>query len=267
MSDVLLFDLSQQLEKLFAEKRYASGFALGRHILQFYPRHLPTYKQMGLAALTAGLTADSADLLQRALSADPEDGDMWAALHDATTQLAMHPDAEVAGTYAHDLLRPEANDSIIAQGHLAMQAGEWKTAYEAYRTGYLAHPQRMDAGLGLMTALFHLEQWRAALQVTQHILAELPYSLKALWFAVRCAYLLDDHTLPIQRHLRTAHSLDPDDLYVIRWFDDIPDEEIPRPQATLPAWDDSELWEHWVSRSASEPKPPSQEIQATLKLG
>ncbi len=257
MSDVLLFDLSQQLEKLFAEKQYAAGFALGRHILQSFPRHLPTYKQMGLAALDAGLTADSADLLQRALSADPEDGEMWAALHDATTQLDMHPDAEVAGTYAHDLLRPQANKSAIAQGHLAARAGDWETAYEAYRSGYLAHPERMDAGLGLMTALFNLEQWQASLSVAQHILKGLPYSLKSLWFAIRCAVLLKDEEAPLKRYLRIARSLDPDDAYVIRWFDDIPAEEIPRPQATLPAWDTSERWEHLANSPATGPKTPS----------
>ena len=254
MSHVLLFDLSQQLEKLFAEKQYAAGFALGRHILQSYPRHLPTYKQMGLAALAAGLTADSADLLQRALSADPEDGDMWAALHDATTQLDMHPDAEVAGTYAHDLLRPQANGPVIAQGHLAARAGDWDAAYEAYRAGYQAHPQRMDAGLGLMTALFNLDQWQASSNVSRHILKELPYSLKSLWFAIRCAVLLKDEKAPLERYLRTARSLDPDDAYVTRWFDDILDEEIPHPQATLPAWDASELWEHLANSPAAEPK-------------
>ena len=262
MSDVLLFDLSQQLENLFAEKQYAAGFALGRHILQFYPRHLPTYKQMGLAALEAGLTADSADLLQRALSADPEDGEMWAALHDATTQLDMHPDAEVAGTYAHDLLRPETDGSAIARGHLAVRASDWETAFEAYRTGYLAHPERMDAGLGLMTALFNLDQWQASLNVARYLLKELPYSLKALWFAVRCAILLKDEAAPLERYLRTARSLDPDDAYVIRWFNDIPPEEIPHPQATLPAWDASELWEHLANSPTAEPKPSSQDLQA-----
>jgi tetratricopeptide (TPR) repeat protein len=242
MSDVLLFDLSQQLEKLFAEKQYAAGFALGRHILQTYPRHLSTYKLMGLAALDAGLTADSVDLLQRALSADPEDGEMWAALHDAATQLDMHPDADVAGAYAHDLLQPELGNSAIARGHAAAGAKDWEAAYQHYRTGYLAHPERMDAGLGLMTALFYLDQWQASLSVARHILAELPYSLKALWVAIRCAVTLNDETLPLERYLRTARSLDPDDIHVTRWFDDIAEEEIPRPQTTIPAWDDSELW-------------------------
>ena len=154
MSDVLLSDLSQRLEKLFSERRYAAGFALGRHILQSHPRHLRTYKMMGLAALEAGLTADSVDLLQRALSAYPEDGEMWSALHDAASRLDMHPDAEVAGAYARDLLWPAAGDSPIARGHAASREEDWERSYVEYREGYLAHPERMDAGLGVMEALF-----------------------------------------------------------------------------------------------------------------
>jgi tetratricopeptide (TPR) repeat protein len=253
MSDVLLFDLSKQLETLFAQKQYAAGFALGRHILQSYPRHLATYKQMGLAALNAGLTADSVDLLQRALSADPEDGEMWAALHDATLQLNMHPDAEVAGAYAHDLLQPDKGTSPIARGHAAARKKNWEQAYQAYRQGFMDTPERMDAGLGLMTALFYLDQFEAALKVARHILSELPYSLKALWFAIRCSYELDDDTLPLKRWLRTARSLDPDDIYIVRWADDVPEEEHPHPRATLPAWDTSELWDHLANAPADEP--------------
>ncbi len=257
MTDVLLFDLSQQLQQLFADRQYAAGFALGRHILRYFPRHLPTYKQMGLAALDAGLTTDSVDLLQRALSADPEDGQMWAALHDATLQLDMHPDAEVAGAYAHDLLQPDEGTSPIARGHAAIRKKDWDQAYQALRQGFLAHPERMDAGLGMMTALFYLEQFEAALQVAQHILSELPYSLKALWFAIRCAYEMGDENLPLKRWLRTARSLDPDDIYIARWSEDVPEEEHPRPRTTLPAWDTSELWQHVTAHSAPETTPPS----------
>jgi len=257
MSDVLLYDLSQQLETLLADRQYAAGFALGRHILQSYPRHLATYRQMGLAALAAGLVEDSVDLLQRALSADPEDGEMWAALHDATTRLDMHPDADVAGAYAHDLLRPEEGDSPIARGHAAARAKDWQRAYEAYRQGFATQPFRMDAGLGLMTALFYLDQWQASLNVARHILRELPYSLKALWFAARCAYELEDESLPLARWLQQARSLDPDDIYIARWSDDVPEEEHPHPRATIAAWDTSELWEHLADKPAPVAEEPS----------
>jgi len=68
------------------ERNFESGFALGRHILRYWPRHLDTYVEMGKASLGAGLVADAADLLRRALSAHPEDGELWAALQSAAEE-------------------------------------------------------------------------------------------------------------------------------------------------------------------------------------
>ncbi len=240
MSDVLLFDLSQQLEKLFAEKRYDDGFALGRHILQSYPRHLQTYKQMGLAALDAGRLEDSADLLQRALSADPEDGKLWETLHDVAMQLALPDQARLAADYARDLLHPQDSDSTIAQGHVAARARAWTRAYEHYRQGYLAQPQRMDAALGMAASLFNLRQHHAARAVAQHILAELPYSLHALWISISIALELNDKEAPLDRYLRTARSLDPDYACITRWLEEVAPQDIPQPQALLPAWESAE---------------------------
>ena len=256
MSDVFLIDLNRQLAELFAKEHYAAGFALGRHILHHYPHHLPTYKQMGLAALAAGLMADSVDLLQRALSVDPEDGEMWAALHEAATRLDLHPDAEVAGAYAHDLLQFQAGDSFIARGHAAARAKEWEKAYEAYRQGFLAHPERMDAGLGLMTALFRQEQWRSVLKVAQRILEELPYSLKALWFTIRCvAELGDDDSDSVKKYRRIAYSIDPDNIYARKWLDDASREILPKTKAKIAGWDPSERWEYVDSIIAAESSP------------
>jgi len=244
MNDVFLNDLSQQLADLFARREYAAGFALGRHILQSYPRHLQTYKQMGVAALETGLAEDAVDLLQRALSADPEDGKIWAALHKATTQLDLHPDAELAGTYARDLLHPQTDSSIIARGHDAAQKHDWERAYSAYRQGFLAQPQRMDAGLGLATALVHLRQWRLACKTVPYILNELPYSLKALWISIRCSSALKKEQNLIRKRLRTASSLDPDNIYARKWFEDMPWKEIRTTKAKIAAWNAEERWDY-----------------------
>jgi len=244
MSDIALQDMHQQLERMLSDGQYAAGFALGRHILHHYPRHLATYRTLGLAALDAGLVEDSVDLLQRALSADPEDGEMWEALRRAAAQLDLHPDAEVAAAYAHDLINPQQGVSAIARGHAAAQEKDWEWAYAEYRKGYLSHPQRMDAGLGLLTALFELEQWQAALQVARHILDELPYSLKALWLAIISAQELERTDMPLTKWTRRARSIDPDDINILRWLNGVIPLWPDLSPATIPPWDDSERWKY-----------------------
>ena len=248
MSDVLLSDLSQHLQKLFDDEQFEAGFALGRHILHFYPRHLATYKQMGRAALAAGVMGEGIDLLHRALSIDPEDGELWAALHSAALKQAIPAEAEVAETYARALLTPELSDDAIARGHVAAREQDWLAAYRAYRQGHQAHPQRMDAGLGLLTALMHLQQWQPAQTLAEYILIELPYSLKALWGVLLCAHALDAAAASPGYHLNAARSLDPTDAAVKQWFGPLPAAFPPAPPATLPAWDDTQRWRYQSAR-------------------
>jgi len=244
MKNVPLQDLHHQLEELLDSGQYAAGFALGRHILQHYPRHLATYRLLGLAALEAGLEEDSVDLLQRALSADPEDGDMWAALHEAAAHLDLHPDAEVAGAYAHDLIAPEKGVSAIARGHAAARENAWEWAYDEYRKGYLDQPQRMDAALGLLSALFKLEQWQSSLVVARHVLDELPYSLKALWLALLSAKKLGRNDLPLRKWFQRTRSIDPENTYIHRWLDTAATSSFRSSVATIPDWDSSGSWQY-----------------------
>ena len=104
-----------------------AGFALGRHILRYWPRHLDTYTQLGLAALTVGLYADAADLLRRALSADPEAGQLWAGLRQAASALGQGEEAELARQYEQDLLGllPDAKAAPAAPAVKAGSAARW----------------------------------------------------------------------------------------------------------------------------------------------
>ena len=253
MSDVPLSDLSQRLQTLFADEQFEAGFALGRHILHFYPRHLDTYKQMGRAALAAGVMGEGIDLLQRALSADPEDGELWAVLHRAAQQQGLATDAETAKRYARALLTPERSTDAIARGHIAAREQNWPAAYRAYREGYLAQPHRIDAGLGLLTTLMRLQQWQPAQTLAEYLLNELPYSLKALWGALLCTQAQGDAATAWPAHyLRTARSLDPTDAFVEQWWGALPDTFPPAPPATLPPWDDTQRWQYQSAGSVAE---------------
>ncbi len=244
MGNVPLIQLSQRLTELFAADEFAAGFALGRHILRYYPRHLLTYREMGLAALSIGLFADSMDLLQRALSADPEDVSMWKALQNAALKLGLEPDAALAGRYIRDLASEASPSTAIARGHRAAKRGDWANAYSYFREGYTQHPERMDAALGMAEVLFHLQQVEAQQKVAQYVLKELPYCLKAHLLCALSDDLADAQKKPLSRHLRVIRALDPTGTYSQRWFNASDLQALLPDEALLPDWDASERWEY-----------------------
>ena len=238
MTEVLLHDLSQQLQNLFeVEQNYDAGFALGRHILHYWPHHLTTYAQLGQAALAVGLYTDAADLLRRALSADPLAGELWAGLRQATAALSLEEEANVARQHERDLRSsfggPGASD--MARATVATSVEDWSQALRYYYRAYAAAPERMDIALGTATTLFHVQHHESCLSISQTILEQLPYCLKANLLVVRCKHELGDTLEEMKTYLETTHSLDPDESYAWRWFGD-PSKPPPEPQATLPAW-------------------------------
>ncbi len=244
MENVALVHLSQRLKELFAAHEFAAGFALGRHILRFYPRHLWTYREMGLAAFSIGLFADSIDLLQRALSADPQDRRMWRALRDSALKLGLEPDARLATQYVQDLISDEPPTTAIARGHFAAMQGRWSSAYGYFREGYAQHPERMDALLGMAEALFHLRQFQAQLKVAQYVIQELPYCLKAHLLCALNQRMIGQQEKQSTRHMRVIRALDPTGVYSRQWFDASILHSFFSDEALLPDWDATERWEY-----------------------
>lgn len=244
MINVLLHDLSQRLQELLeVEQDYEAGFALGRHILRHYPRHLITYIQLGQAALAVELYSDAADLLHRALSAQPDSAELWRGLRLATTALDQHDAAEIARQHERDLLASvdDPDASNMAQATAAASVEDWPQALRYYYRAYAEAPERMDVALGMATVLYRVDQFESAKNVCFTILEQLPYCLKANLLLVRCGYELGDQRTNINAYLMTARSIDPDDFYAWCWFGD-PADAPPRPKATLPAWNKSERW-------------------------
>lgn len=237
-----LSTLDQRLDALFAAGDYAAGFALGRHILRHQPRHLRTYRRMGLAARDVGLFADCADLLQRALSADPEDGGMWLALRDALLKLDQKDAAAVADRRARELLPDAAPDTPLAQARAAASQGNWPQAYTLFRQGYLQQPERLDAALGLAETLWRLEQFEAVQTVAQTVLRELPYALKAHILLILSDRELEEDWIDPARHIRIVRELDATGAYSRRWFTEEDLEGLFREEVSLPVWDESERW-------------------------
>ncbi|NOX61682.1 MAG: tetratricopeptide repeat protein [Chloroflexi bacterium] len=242
MSKVPLSDLSERLQDLLAQRHYEAGFALGRHILRYFPRHLTTYAQLGPAALEAGLAADAMDILTRALSANPESADLWAAFAKAAQAIGDETQARRASLIASEL-RADADAAGAGEMAQAVQAaarGDWSEALRHCHHVFEADPTRMDAALGAGTALFHLGQYQACQMVANRALRELPFALKAHLLLALCAWQEKDADA-CERHLKQARPLDPEDIYLRQWFELPPDFPPARP-ATLPPWDETQRW-------------------------
>ena len=247
MAEVLLNIVSRRLHTLLGPDRdFESGFALGRHILRYWPRHLDTYVELAMASLRAGLTAEAADLMRRALSAHPEHGELWAALQSAAMQLGLEEEASRAAQHAADLA-PDAQStglSPLARATLAASEGAWHDAFPLFHQAYRQTPARMDAALGLAGALMHVGRHEACWTAADVVLAQLPYCLKAHVLAAFSAGRLGNDEAALN-HARVARSLDPDNEYGARWFGAtaMVSETMPGlPPAALPAWDETERW-------------------------
>lgn len=73
MAETSLRAYVREIDDLVEHEQLDEAIAHARHILQTYPRHLDTYRLLGKAYLEAKRYGDSADILQRVLSAVPED--------------------------------------------------------------------------------------------------------------------------------------------------------------------------------------------------
>src|SRR3990172_6235093 len=73
MAETSLRAYVMEIDDLIEHEQLDEAIAHARHILQTYPRHLDTYRLLGKAYLEAKRFGDSADILQRVLSAVPDD--------------------------------------------------------------------------------------------------------------------------------------------------------------------------------------------------
>lgn len=72
MADVLLRDYVEQLRDNLHAGKHADAFALGQHILHYFPKHVETYTLLAQASLEINDLSAATDLFRRVLSADPE---------------------------------------------------------------------------------------------------------------------------------------------------------------------------------------------------
>jgi tetratricopeptide (TPR) repeat protein len=73
MAKVPLRSYIEEIEIIIDQKQTEEAIAHCRHILQIYPKHIETYRMLGKAYLESQRHSNAADILQRILSAVPDD--------------------------------------------------------------------------------------------------------------------------------------------------------------------------------------------------
>src|SRR5581483_7685078 len=225
---VPLRDCVNQLRGHVRAGHYADAFALGQHILHYYPKHIETYTILAQACLETNEIAYAADLFRRVLSADPENVIALTGMALISETQDKHDDALWYLERAHEI--QPTNDELrrellrvretyygtstryeLTAGALARiyaRQGDYAHAVTEFRRLLRNEGERYDARVALAETLFRLGRADEAAQMAQAVMADAPYSLKpnlilgALW---------SENSVPeAEQFLQRAQALDPE---------------------------------------------------------
>lgn len=195
MAETSLRAYVREIDDLVEHEQLDEAIAHARHILQTYPRHLDTYRLLGKAYLEAKRYGDSADILQRVLSAVPEDfvahvgmaivredeGNIDAAIWHMERAFETNPsNAAVQGELRRLLGRRdglEPHKVRLTRGALArMYAhGElYPQAIAELRAALSEDPDRPDLQVLLAEMYWRTNQRAEAAEVASAVLESLP---------------------------------------------------------------------------------------------
>lgn len=284
MADVLLREYIEQLRARIQARQLSDAFALGRHILRYYPKHIETYVTLAQASLEADDLAGATDLFRRVLSADPENVVALAGMaliHETQNRndealwyleraYEMQPTnddlrRELARVrelyYGANTERLELTSGALAR--IYARQGQYASAVNEFRRLLRHESQRYDARVALAETLYRAGRADEAAQLAQNIMVDAPYSLKpnlilgVLW--------TENAVAEGQQYLTRAAALDPEyrvarDLIGAR-FADAPPPRLPSLQdASAPArWQDQPVG---VASDTAAPRPDADEQQA-----
>ena len=188
------------MRQLVAEGAYDEALAIGRHILENYPKHWQTYRLMGEACLEKGDYEEAHQLFARALACDPEDlfsrvgisvahrkrGDLSLAIWHMERAYELSPGnaelrRELQELYAErdGTSRPRLKFTSGAVARLYARSRLWPQAIHEFRTLLRQNPDLVDVKVALAQALWSVGSKTEAAQMCQEVLATYPHCLKA----------------------------------------------------------------------------------------
>lgn len=200
MTTITLHDYLQQIEELIEEHRLSEAVDHCRHILQKYPRHIPTYRMLAKVFIEKGDHADAVDLLNRILSVDPNDFIAHVALSIAYKGLTDLPRSiyhlqraldcepynaalweELQESHAlNKTIPPESMaPSSPALARLYLKSEMYAAAIAELRQLLAQNPDRIDLKVQLAEAVWWANQRVEAVSLALEILDVLPNCLSA----------------------------------------------------------------------------------------
>ncbi len=270
MADVILREYVEQLRAQVQARQLSDAFALGRHILRYYPKHIETYVVLAQASLEADDLTGATDLFRRVLSADPENVLALAGMalihetQDRNDEALWYLERAFEIQPANDELRRElmrvrelyygAHEERLeltpgALARIYARQGQYAPAVNEFRRLLRHESQRYDARVALAETLYRAGRVDEAAQLAQNVLQDAPFSLKpnlilgVLW--------TDNSVAEGQIYLDRAQALDPEyrvarDVIGAR-FAEMPPPRLPVQEQSVSA-----------TRPAPEPSAPAE---------
>lgn len=200
MAEITLREYIREIGILIDNEHLDEAIAHCQHILQVYPKHLETYRQLGKAYLEANRFTDAADVFQRVLSAVPGDfvshvgmaviredeGNLDAAIWHMERAYESNP----ANTAIHEELRRliSERDGTAPQkirltrgalAHMYARGEMYQQAIVELQTSLEEEPDRPDLQVLLAEMYWRTGQRVEAAEVCSEILEELPFCQEA----------------------------------------------------------------------------------------
>lgn len=229
MADLSLREYTAKLENLLSTGNATEVILHARHILQYYPRNVQTYRALGRALVETRRYPEAAEVLRRVLSVYPDDVDAHRGLSEVylndkrTDEAIWHlerafeqdPNNKATLDNIRELYRRyrkvEQGKIQLTTGAVARQYlrnGLFAQAIEALQETLSKNQQRPDLRLLLAQTYLDGGQLIEAGETATEVLKDLPDCLRANAI-LAVLWLTQERPSDAQQHINRIESVDP----------------------------------------------------------
>ena len=235
MAEISLREYHDKLEALLKADQVDETVHHCRHILQYFPRNVSTYRYLGRALLAGGNRAQAEEVFRRLLSVYPDDMTAHTSLAAIYRQAGQYDAAiwhlerayeqDTSNTTYQQTLRElyrqhrgvdqsrlQLTAGAVARQHL--NSGMHHQAVKTLHEALAAAPQRADLRLLLARALWDSGQLVESAEAALDTLEALPDCLEANQIMARF-WLDEERPSDAQRYVSRIEALDPYAAYQI----------------------------------------------------